>query len=47
MYAERLLGIHLNPLAIRRDPATLADPHPKRRHSCRAAILSQGGDGYQ
>jgi microsomal epoxide hydrolase len=31
MYAERLLGIHLNLLAIRRDPAMLTDPTPEEK----------------
>jgi pimeloyl-ACP methyl ester carboxylesterase len=31
MYAERLIGIHLNLLAIRRDPAMLADPTPEEK----------------
>jgi len=31
MHAERLIGIHLNLLAIRRDPAMLADPTPEEK----------------
>jgi len=31
MYAERLYGIHLNMLAVRRDPAMLANPTPEER----------------
>ena len=30
-YPDRLLGIHLNLLAIRRDPAMMADPSPEER----------------
>jgi len=31
VYPERLAGIHLNMLAVRRDPATVADPTPEEQ----------------
>jgi microsomal epoxide hydrolase len=47
-HADRLLGIHLNLLAVRRDPKMLADPSPEeRRFLDELAVFLKDETGYQ
>ena len=47
-HADRLLGIHLNLLAVRRDPKMLADPSPEeRRFLDELTVFLKEETGYQ
>jgi pimeloyl-ACP methyl ester carboxylesterase len=47
-HAERILGIHINLLPIRRDPNMVADPTPEeRRYLSELAIFLKEETGYQ
>ena len=44
-HAAKLIGIHVNLLAVRREPAAVTDPTPEeRRYPRRARALAEGGD---
>jgi pimeloyl-ACP methyl ester carboxylesterase len=47
-HAERVIGIHLNLMPIRRDPAMVADPSPEeRRYLDELAVFLKEETGYQ
>jgi pimeloyl-ACP methyl ester carboxylesterase len=47
-HADRLIGIHLNLMPVRRDPAIVADPTPEeRRFLDELALWLKEGTGYQ